>query len=241
MVAIGKNLTVAIASQNTTTLNADSTGTDLTVNGDGLNTTIYRGHHKHVIPNGFVSWPAVHYGSVPGSTTCFNQGPQQLHAWMGVLVKTFCDIVDGEEFDSISHNTLTGYWDIYPFAKDMQKLSKLGGWFSQYPLQARLQIGVTPHRSAGVVLEKEECMQSFSIIIDGCNTDGLDNKQGGQLMLGQDALWGNDQLYYTLDTNFAGHPENEYFVDFTDDYTFDFTKDGLKNAMKRCGSSCIDG
>ncbi|KAK5719958.1 hypothetical protein LTR15_007231 [Elasticomyces elasticus] len=205
MVAIGKNLTVAIASQNITTLNADSTGTDLTVNGDGPNTTIYSGHHKHVIPNGF--------------------------AWMGVLVKTFCDVVDGEEFDSVSHNTLTGYWDIYPFAKDMQKLSKLGGWFSQYPLQARLQIGVTPHRSAGVVLEKEECMQSFSIIIDGCNTDGLDNKQGGQLMLGQDAFWGNDQLYYTLDTNFAGHPENEYFVDFTDDYTFDFTKDGLKNAM----------
>ncbi|KAK3072527.1 hypothetical protein LTR53_006663 [Teratosphaeriaceae sp. CCFEE 6253] len=202
-------------------------------------------------PNQPEYYPVQHFGPPPAPTTCFAEGPGALHvstavtrgyssllnadlarAWMNILALVFCNKLadahsdkDLNYFDSYSKNTFTGYWLPASDKKSTGVLSKAGGWFSDYPYAALLQIGINPDKIDALYLGK-----------DDCDTAGFDGKHGGQLMLEQDAFWGTDELYYTLDPNYMGHPANEYYSSINE--TWDLTKAATYMALHQCGSSC---
>ncbi|KAK0273041.1 hypothetical protein LTR35_012453 [Friedmanniomyces endolithicus] len=214
------------------------------------------------LPPGYDSYPVEHFGVSPAPTTCFNEGPGQAHPWMRILAKTFCNHINNWEFDYLRYNTATGYWSAAPsfqtrdgrrLTTDLRSRSRItagdgyddpllaamGGWYAEYPTAALLQVGLTPGRTDALTLKKADCLAAFSVIIDGCNTAGLDGKQGGQLMLGNGAYWGTDELYYTFDPNYQGQPTNQYFIDIgPNDSSFDITDAGMYMAEYGCGSSC---
>ncbi|KAK3075690.1 hypothetical protein LTR53_000732 [Teratosphaeriaceae sp. CCFEE 6253] len=179
-------------------------------------------------PNQPEYYPVQHFGPPPAPTTCFAEGPGALHAWMNILALVFCNKLadahsnkDLNYFDSYSKNTITGYWLPASDKKSTGVLSK---------------IGINPDKIDALYLGKEECVQAFGLIINDCDTAGFDGKHGGQLMLGKDAFWGTDELYYTLDPNYTGHPANEYYSSINE--TWDLTKAATYMALHQCGSSC---
>ncbi|TKA79784.1 hypothetical protein B0A55_03304 [Friedmanniomyces simplex] len=191
------------------------------------------------LPPGFSSYPVEHFGDSPAPTICFNQGPGQLHAWMRILARSFCDHINNWEFDYFRYNTATGYWSPAGDGYDVPILATLGGWFADYPSAALLQVGLTPGRTDALTLKKADCLAAFDIIIEDCNTAGIDGKQGGQLMLGTDDFWGTDELYYTFDPNYQGQPTNQYFINLGDNNTsFDITDTAMYMAQNQCGSGC---
>ncbi|KAK5108243.1 hypothetical protein LTR62_008627 [Meristemomyces frigidus] len=162
------------------------------------------------------TYPIQHFGPVPSPSTCFNQGPGVLHAWMDVLANTFCDQINNWEFDFVKNNTATAIWTDANFPYNAFYMVFRESWQYYPPTSCLLQVGLGPGVEDALTMDSGSCKEAFGILINGCNTNALDGKQGGQLVLGQSTgqFWGTDEMYYTFDANYLGQPANEYYCPY---------------------------
>lgn len=116
------------------------------------------------------------------SLTCAGEPPDKPSAkqtWVTQQIQQYCNLVVGNGF--IVNSTLGSYGPRGDAAGDSAPENENDLWIS-------LSHDPTCDTNTGYEVQMDQCLERFNTVLNGCNTDSLDKKWGGQLQANC-ALW----------------------------------------------------